>query len=150
MDALRPTTRKSGLTLAEILFSAGILTIVLVLLVGVFVGGLNLMERSEIQTAASSIGREIIETIQDEGGFGALPEGDIVFNGGNPDPKMGDFPPDPYPTASRDGRDYSVRVEVKEVSSRVPNRMSAVLVTVSWDGGRIQLEKVFHAADSAL
>jgi hypothetical protein len=137
---------RRGLTLAEILFSAGILTTVLVLLVGVFTGGLQLMQRSEVHTAASSIGREVLETIQDEGGFATIPPGDVSFNGVNPDPKVGDFPPDPYPVASRDGRDYSIRVEVKEVS----DQMSAVMVSVSWDGGRVQLEKVFHAADSAL
>jgi hypothetical protein len=128
------------------MLSAGILTTVLVLLVGVFTGGLQLMQRSEVHTAASSIGREIVETIQDEGGFGSLPIGDVMFDGAIPDPKVGDFPPDPYPVATRDGREYTVRVEVREVSAR----MSAVMVTVSWNGGRIELEKAYHAADSAL
>ena len=141
MDTLRS---RRGLTLAEIIFSAGILTTVLVLLVGVFTGGLQLMQRSEVHTAASTIGREILETIQDEGGFGSLPTGDVSFNGANPDPKVDGFPPEPYPTATRDGRDYVVRIEVQEISAR----MSAVMVTVSWNGGRVQLEKAFHAADS--
>jgi len=135
---------RRGLTLGEIMFSAGILTTVLVLLVGVFTGGLRLMQRSEIHAAASTIGREVLETIQDEGGFGSLPRGDVSFNGANPDPKIDNFPPAPYPVATRDGRDFVVRVEVEELSPR----MSAVMVTVGWDGGRIQLEKAFHAADS--
>ena len=137
---------RRGITLAEILFSAGILTTVLILLIGVFVGGLQLMQRSEVHTAASSIGREVLETIQDEGGFGSLPLGNATFNGANPDDKVNDFPPDPYPVATRDGREFTIRVEVQEVT----DRLSSVLVSVSWDGGRVQLEKAFHAADSAL
>jgi len=135
---------RRGLTLAEVLFSAAILTTVLLLLVGVFIGGLGLMERSEVHTAASGIGRGILETLEDEGGFSALPLTDEVFNGANPDPKRDAFPPDPYPVAQRGGRDYVVRVEVDVLS----DRMAAVLVTVAWDSGRIQLEKVFHGADS--
>ena len=126
--------------------AVGLLAMVLVLLVGVFLGGLQLMQRSEVHTAASSIGREVMETIEDEGGFACLPLHPTSFNGANPDARLDGFPPEPYPVTSRAGREFVVRVETQTLSSR----MAAVLVTVSWDGGRIQLEKVFHAANSAL
>lgn len=146
MAALRHRRARKGLTLAEILMAVGLLSMVLILLVGVFIGGLQLMQSSEVHTAASSIGREVMETIEDEGGFACLPLDSSSFNGANPDATVDGFPPEPYPTASRGGRDFVLRVETQNLSAR----MTAVLVTVSWDGGRIQLEKVFHAANSVL
>lgn len=137
---------RPGLTLAEVMVSVGLLSMVLLLLVGVFVAGLQLMQRSEVHTAASTIGREILETIKDEGAYAALPLQNANFNGLNPDAKIDGFPPDPYPRATRDGREFVIRVEVLHQSPR----MAAVLVTVGWGEGRIQLEKVFHAADAAL
>ena len=125
--------------------SVGLLTGVLILLVGVFLGGLSLMERSEVHTAASSIGREVMETLEDEGGFSAVPDGTFSFDGSVPDPKLGGFPPDPYPLTTRDGREYTVKVEVQSLT----DELRAVLVTVSWETGRIQLEKAFNAANSA-
>ena len=125
--------------------SVGLLTGVLILLVGVFLGGLNLMERSEIHTAASSIGAELMETIEDEGGYSSIPDGTYAFDGATPTPKLGSFPPDPYPKATRAGREFTVKVEVQSPT----DELRAVLVTVSWDTGRIQLEKAFNAANSA-
>ena len=145
MVALNNRLREyKGLTLAEILIAVGLLTMVLVLLVGVFIGGLQLMQRSEVHTAASSIGREVMETIEDEGGLACIPLHSTAFNGANPDASVDGFPPAPYPRVSRAGREFVVRVETHSLSAR----MAAVLVTVSWGGGRIQLEKVFHAANS--
>jgi len=126
--------------------AAGLLTAVLVLLVGVFAGGLQLMQRSEVHTAATTIGRSVLEDLEDRGGFTAVPHGPVVFDGSNPDPKSGNFPPDPYPVAVQDGREYTVTVEVRSPSSR----LRSVLVSVSWGSGKIRLEKVFHASNSVL
>ncbi len=126
--------------------AAGLLTMVLLLLIGVFIGGLQLMERSEVHTAASTIAREILETVRDEGGYAALPPSNSSFNGANPDPVLDGFPPAPYPVATRMGRDFVTRVEVRHR----PPRFATVLVTVAWPEGRIQLEKAFHAADAPL
>lgn len=144
----RPRFAARGLTLAEVMMAAGILVVVLLLMIGVFIGGLQLMERSEVHTAASSIGREVLETIEDDGGFAALPLSAMTFDGAVPDAKVDGFPPDPYPKAQRDGRDYVIKVQMRKIGTQ--GRSMAVLVTVDWDGGRIQLERVFHAADAAL
>lgn len=151
-----------GLTLAEVLMAAGLLATVLILLVGVFLGGLRLMQRSEVHTGATSIAREVLEVIEDKGGFGALPDTDIgigqgvVFNGANPDPAIDGFPPLPYPKAERDGREFLIRVETRNLGSSSQttspkgNRHTIVLVTVSWEEGRVQLEKGFHAANTSM
>ncbi len=136
------------MTLAEVMMAAGILVVVLLLVIAVFIGGLQLMERSEVHTEASSIGREILETIEDAGGFAALPLVAGKFDDSIPDARVDGFPPKPYSEAERGGREYNVTVETKAVGTT--NRSMAVLVTVSWGEGRIQLEKVFHAADAAL
>lgn len=136
------------MTLAEVMMAAGILVVVLLLLIAVFIGGLQLMERSEVHTAASSIGREVLETIEDAGGFAALPLLASQFDGAVPDDTLDGFPPQPYPKAQRDGRDYVIKAQTIKVGTR--DRSTAVLITVSWDGGSVQLEKVFHAADAAL
>lgn len=141
-----PRRKTAALTLAEVIIAIGLLSMVLLMLVGVFIGGLQLMARSEVHTEASSIGREVIETIEDEGGFSALPSSMASFDGAVPHPKLDGFPPDPYPKATRGGREYIIRVEVRSPSSR----LGAVLVTVKWNEGQIKLEKVFHAADSVL
>lgn len=155
MAPLSPDRAKKGggLTLAEVLMAVGILAMVLIFVIGVFIGGLNLMERSEVHTDASSIGRELLETIEDEGGFAALPSDDVIFDGKVPTPRVDGFPPEPYPVAQR-GREYTIRVEVRKPPGG-ERRLGAVLVTVSWDDGgrgesRIELEKVFHASDSVL
>lgn len=152
MAALVRKFRLGGLTLLEVLVASGMLVTVLIMLIGVFVGGLHLMQRSEVYTDASSIAREVMETIDDEGGFSALPLESRAFNGANPDPREDGFPPEPYPKTDRSGREFVVRVESRLVpsSGAGPPRMAAVLVTVTWEGGRIQLEKMFHAANSVL
>ncbi len=137
---------RRGSSLAEVLLAAGILTTVLLLLVGVFIGGLNLMERSEVYTTASNVAREVFETLQDEGGFAALPLEPSEFDGSRPDPRVDRFPPEPYPVATRNGREFTISLETLHPSSR----MTAVLVTVAWESGQLQLEKVFHAADAAI
>lgn len=135
--------RLRGLTLAEVLLSSAILTVVLLLLIGVFISGLKLMQRSETLTAASTIGREFLETVEDIGGYSALPTTDSVFNGANPDDPVNEFPPSPYPTTIREGREYSLRVETKRDGD-----ITAILVTVTGDEGRAQLEKVYHEAET--
>jgi Tfp pilus assembly protein PilV len=129
----------SGLTLAEVVLATGLLTLVVVIVMGVFIGGLRLMSRSEQRTQATNLARLLLESINDQGGFHALPDTDTTFDGKVPDPAVNDFPPTPYP-----GNEHLV-VTVK--TRALSDRTRAVLVNVAWNSGAVQLEKVFHATE---
>lgn len=134
--------RPRGLTLSELLISVGLLAVVILTIVGVFIGGLKLMNNSKVRTGASNIARQVLEAIEDEGGFVALPDEESLFDGAVPTPAVEGFPPAPYPVAQADGRDFTVVVETRNLGARA----RAVLVTVNWDDRSLKLEKVFHAA----
>lgn len=121
------------------MMAVGLLAIAALSMIAVFMGGLNLMAKSEQRTQASNLGTEVLESIADQGGFHSLPETDIVFNGRNNDPEVDGFPPPPYPGND----DYSVTVESRVLTDRT----RAVQVTVGWTEGQIKLEKVFNAVE---
>ena len=117
---------------------------VLVALIGVFIGGLKLMDGSQLRTKASNVGREVLEAIADEGGFDFVPTTDSFFDGVAPTPTRQSFPPPPYPQAEREGRTFTVSVE----TSTLTERTRAVLVTVTWgEEGSVQLERTFNAVE---
>ncbi len=120
----------------------GILAVVILTVVGVFIGGLKLMNNSKVRTAASNVGKEMLEAIEDEGGFVAIPDQETVFDGAVPAPQVDGFPPEPYPTTRTDNRDFVIVVETRNID----DRSRAVLVTVNWDDRSLKLEKMFHAA----
>ena len=84
MAALRAPQR--GLSIPELLMAIGILAVVILTIVGVFIGGLKLMNNSKVRTAASNVGKEVLEAIEDEGGFVAIPEQETIFDGAVPAP----------------------------------------------------------------
>lgn len=140
MVSLEKRRGRHGLTLAEVLFALAIIASVVLVVVGVFAGGIHLMNRSEKRTQASNLGGDLLEQIADEGGFSHLPDVDRVFDGRVPDaPDTSGFPPSPYPASG----DYTVVVTTRVLTGVT----RAVLVEVHWDSGAVKLEKVFHAVE---
>lgn len=127
-----------GLTLAEVVLATGLLTLVVVIVMGVFIGGLRLMSRSEQRTQATNLARLMLESIDDQGGFHTLPDSDSIFDGTVPDPAVNNFPPAPYP-----GNELAITVQTRALTTRT----RAVLVNVTWNSGSVRLEKVFHATE---
>jgi len=131
--------RRLALTLAEVIIAVGLLGLATLSLMAVFIGGLRLMSRSEVRTSASNLGNAVLESITDIGGFHAIPDTDRTFDGNVPDPTSSGFPPSPYPGNA----EFTITVETKIVTAST----RAVQVTVRWDEGRVQLEKVFNEVE---
>jgi hypothetical protein len=119
--------------------AVGLLAIATLSLIAVFIGGLQLMSRSEERTAASNLGSAVLESISDIGGFHAVPNSDSLFDGARSDPAINNFPPSPYPAAEG----FTIAVETRVVTART----RAVQVTVSWDEGRVKLEKIYNEVE---
>lgn len=131
-----------GFSLSELLVSLGLLTFAILALLGVFISGLSWMGHSELQSSANQVALEVIEAIRSEGGYSYLPEDSIRFDGRVGDPKVDDFPPDPYPDLLLDGVIYQVVVEVRQHPELVGVR--GVRVEVYWgDTGRTVVETAF-------
>ena len=133
------TARPRGLTLAEVVVATGLLTVVVVIVMGVFIGGLRLMSLSEQRTQATQMAQAMLESIADQGGFQALPDVDSAFDGKVPDAAVDGFPPAPYP--GNENLVIAVRTRVLTDTTR------AALVTVRWASGEVRLEKTFHATE---
>lgn len=117
----------------------GLLTVVLLLVMGVFTGGLRLMSRSEQRTQATQMAQGVLESIADQGGFHAFPTTNSTFRGKVPDATVNGFPPPPYP-----GNDnLVVEVQTRELTDHT----RAALVIVRWASGQVRLEKTFHACE---
>lgn len=132
-----------GFTVAEILIALGLVVTALLVLVGVFGGGLNLMANSQEHTVAVEQAKEFLESIEEGGGFAMLPTTAKVFDGSVPDSPESGFPPAPYPVVAVDGRSYvlTVRVEPHPTLAEV----TAVEVEVRWgERGRTRLETSFR------
>lgn len=115
--------------MAIALVSVAVLTIV-----GVYIGGLKLSAKSERVLLATEVAQSTLERIR-ELGYDKIPPEDSVFSGRKSDPPTVDgFPPSPYPGE----QDYSIEVtssiketDLKSVAVRVyyDQRNSVVLQT---------------------
>lgn len=88
---------RRGSSLLENLLAVSLLATALLTVLGVFIGGLQLIQRSQKVTIATGAAREIIE--RSKGMIGNLPGGTSTFDGRmNPaPPAVAGFPPAPYP-----------------------------------------------------
>ena len=124
---------RRGFTLAEVLLALLLIVLSALSLIGVLTGGLRLMSRSEELTLATELARSVVERIKEMDPV-EIPE-QANFDGGPP--TSGGFPPEPYPLAERNGREYRVSV----VTNPAGLHSVRVLVTISWNsGGRLSFE----------
>lgn len=131
-------SKNRALTLAEVMLSVGLLGVVVLVVMGVYIAGIRSMERSEVRTEATNLGADLLEIVDEQGGFGALPDSDLTFDGSVPDSTLDGFPPPPYPGTER----YSLKVRTRVVSART----RALMVEVQWAQGAVKLERVYHEA----
>ena len=107
-----PSTQ--GLSLLEVIFSIGLVAIVLVALLTVMIGGLKLIEQSERVEVGTGLAREQVEQIKSY----LYSPVDGVFDGNTPTPTVNGFPPGPYPKAIKN-RDYFLVVRVTSLDERL-------------------------------
>ena len=98
--------RQRGLSLLEILFALVLVTVAVLAVVSVYIGGMRLSAKGERLFIASETGKAVLERIR-EAGFSEIPDGTRTFDGRSNDPQLGDFPPPPYPAQG----DYPILVE---------------------------------------
>lgn len=79
----------------EIMVALGIVAFALITMIGVYISSIRLMTRGEEMTRASEVARSSLESIKLQG-YGKVPP-NATFDSRNSDPKVDDFPPDPYP-----------------------------------------------------
>ena len=140
--------RKSqALSLLEVMLAFGVLSVALLGVIALFTNGLRLMSHSKQLTAATEVGRQVLESVK-TAGYSSIPGTDIVFDGrgATPDPQIlgpPDFPPRPYPTEVVDGGNYEVVVRV--TTPPASPTLRAVEVEVYYArGGSSVLQTLFH------
>ncbi|MCA9796903.1 MAG: hypothetical protein KC910_34070 [Candidatus Eremiobacteraeota bacterium] len=131
---------RRGFTLAEVMVALGLITIAVLTIIAAFTGALQLSSKSSEITAATGVGQDFLEAIRDAG-YDFVPDGTYTFDGRRADPAIDGFPPDPYPVAQVDGRDYSLKVRVAPKGAT----LKIVTVEVFWGNqSRIALETFFY------
>ncbi len=86
----------------------GLVGVAILGLVGVYISGLKLVAQGRDRTAATDLARQTVESIKDLP-WDQLPPTTTRFAGG---PRVGSFPPPPYPTPKLNNMEYRVVVEV--------------------------------------
>lgn len=105
--------RRRGLTLLETTLAVGLVAVALLVLIGVFTGGMQLMSRSGEIADATEAGRQLLETVK-RNGYDKIPADTRTFDGRAGDPPLDDFPPSPYPQATLpSGGTYPLLVHVE-------------------------------------
>lgn len=132
--------RSRGFTLAETLLAAFLILVALLAVVGVFTTALSLQEQSVEVTQATEAAREVLERTRDLD-FDELPIDTQMFDGKQGDSAFNGFPPEPYPSFKRGGRQYWVQVQ-----SRTPHPDAiAIQVSVYWDDtSHVSIDTAFH------
>jgi prepilin-type N-terminal cleavage/methylation domain-containing protein len=103
-----------GFSLLEVLFGVSLVSIVLVALTTVMIGGLRMMQKSEQLEVGTELAREELEQIKTY----LYSPIDGVFDGNVPTPTTQGFPPAPYPSAHRT-LDYKFVVRVSSLDERL-------------------------------
>lgn len=117
---------RRGLTLMEILIALGLVAFALLTMVGVCIRGTHLMTRGERITIATDVGREVLESLKQQG-YAALPAADSLFDGRVPDPAdASGFPGPPYPSS----RSCNLVIRTEKLDTE----LKSVTVTVYYDG----------------
>lgn len=122
------------------MIALGILAVAVLTIIATFTGALQLSSKSSEITAATGVGQDFLEAVRDSG-YDFVPDGTFSFDGRRGDPAIDGFPPDPYPVAQVDGRDYSLKVRVDPKGAT----LKVVSVEVFWGNqSRIALETYFY------
>lgn len=108
------STRSNGFSLLEVLFGVSLVSIVLVALTTVMIGGLRMMQKSEQVEVSTELAREQMEQIKT---YLYAPI-DGTFDGNLPTPTVQGFPPLPYPGLHRT-LDYKFVVRVSSLDERL-------------------------------
>lgn len=105
---------KRAFSLIEVILTLGLLTVVLVVVFTVMIGGLKMQQRAEGVEHASSVAREQIEALH------AVPFSIVAgeFKGSEGDMAIDNFPPPPFPSADR-GQEFFVDLEIEEFDERI-------------------------------
>lgn len=129
----------SGVSLVEVLFAVGLLTVVLAALTTVFLGGLRLLRQAQEVATASSLARQEMEKIK-ERDYTGFPSTAVVYDGRAGDAPSGGFPPAPYPRQDL-GKQYFLVVR----SNPIDDKLQKVAVEIHWDVSKVQsLETILH------
>ena len=129
-----------GLTLAEVILSLGLLAIVGLAMMGAFVGGNQMAQKSVDMSAATDVSREFIEQVK-AGSFEKTTVG--VFDGSVPTPidPANEFPPAPYPLVRRNNVDFTLVVTCEDYS--VTTRLVKVRVFFG-KSGQTEMGTLIH------
>lgn len=117
-----------GVTLIEVLLAMSVLIVAILGLATVFISGLKLAQASNNLTAATNLGRELLETVKERGYSGTRVG---LFDGRIPTPAdaASGFPPAPYPAVTVDNHPYTLVIRCRDHSPT----LRAVEVDVYWD-----------------
>lgn len=123
--------RERGLSLLELCLAVGILATAILTMVGVYVSAIRLGHKGHQHVQALELARRELESIQD---FGVPANKAQTWDGRVPQPKAGDFPPDPYPGITTDQGEYALVVKLTP-----SQEVEIVQVDVFWKGGSVSL-----------
>lgn len=103
----------------ENLLAVALLATALLSILAIFIGGLQLIGRTEKVTAATGAAREVIERSK-KLGLGAFPTSLATYDGrlASPPSPVGGFPPAPYPKATFGGVDMPVVVLARRTGDK--------------------------------
>ncbi len=130
-----------AVSLVEVMIAVAILAVALLAILGVFIGGLELMAHSQEATVGHEIARAMLEEIS-AADRSTLPTANSTFDGTVPTGQtLAGFPPAPYPEVVIDGRRYIISVQTRQVVGTTVS----VAVEVSWgQPGGAKLETYLH------
>lgn len=123
-----------ALSLLEVLLATALVGFGVLTLMGVFTGGLKLVEQGNNQAVAVDIARAVLDATRDQG-YASIPASGS-FTGG---PAVGGFPPAPYPETTVNNQAYTVAVNC----STRDVHLKAVVAEVRWGTHRVVLERLF-------
>lgn len=113
------------------MIAVAITSVALLTMIGVYTSGARLMARARDISSATQVARQVLETVK-EGGYHAIPTGQVSYDGRSPDPidPILGFPPAPYPATKFNRCELFLVVRCQPVDTRP---LKAVTVEVYYD-----------------
>jgi type II secretory pathway pseudopilin PulG len=122
-----------GFTLAEIMLGMFLLGIVLVTVTGVFVSGLSGARKAQKKIITINLAEGMLDSILLLD-YSNVTIGDYDGTKSTPDPKVGNFPPDPYPQDSSTVGKVKYKVSVLEKGPGTGTKIKQITVEVLIEG----------------